>query len=64
VLRIALACLGAVVAVVLIAAARQDPHLWGQLITALDHQARARGTSLDGQVARLVTPAPAAGSTP
>lgn len=59
-----MACLGAVTAVVLIAAIRQDPHLWGQLITALDHQARARGTSLDHQVARLVTPSPRPGGTP
>jgi hypothetical protein len=58
VIRIAMACLGAVLVLVLVlgAAVYQDPHLWGQLVTALDHQARAHGSQLNGQVARIVTP--------
>jgi hypothetical protein len=56
VIRIAMACLGAVLLAVLGAAVHQDPHLWGALLTQLDHQARSHGTRLDGQVQRLVTP--------
>lgn len=55
-IRALMLVLGAVTAAVLIAAVARDPHLWGQLIAALDHQARTRGGQLDGRVARIVTP--------
>jgi hypothetical protein len=42
VIRALMLVLGALVTAVLIAAVARDPHLWGQLIAALDHQARTR----------------------
>lgn len=54
--RVLAVILGAIVAAVLIAAVSRDPHLWGALVTQLDHQARSHGARLNGQVSRIVAP--------
>ena len=55
-IRAVLILLGCCIAVVLIAAVKADPHLWGSLLSLADHQARSHGNQLNGQVARFVTP--------